>query len=203
MFRNFTILFLFFCFKGQAQVVEISPESILKKMRELYLQKNLDSIQTRIAFHKSRSVLDSTKQFYIYRDTLFHSEGKYSIGYRIIDYNMEADGIPIGEWTTYYYNGQAFSKGFYSIGAIVNCQASGASASYYAYRSGLWTYWYENGQVLGQGEFTPIWKAFTDTCGEDRYLEPHVTSNWKFYNDNGLPNHKNKDLIRLVDEDRL
>jgi len=202
MLRFITILSLFACLKAQAQTIT-SPEIILQKMRELHLQTNLDSIRTPIAFYKSQSVIDSTKQFYIYRDTLFHSEGKYSTGYTIIDPFMEGNGIPIGEWITYYDNGKLFCKGNYKIGAYAICQAGGPHANYYAYRTGPWTYWYDNGLVMAQGEFPVIWKIFTDTCGDDRYIITHSTKDWKFFNDNGLPYHKNKDLVKLVDQDHL
>lgn len=139
------------------------------KSEEYYSDDQLDGIY--ITYHSNRQVHKS----YIYKNGRlisknpnieYHPNGKISA---IGNY----DGLKVGKWKYYYFNGNIKSKGAYKLITIQTPHGDVVTSMKY----GKWEYYYSNGSKMAIGKY-----------GEPYIFDDSKTirnNKWKYYNSDG------------------
>lgn len=94
--------------------------------------------------------------------------------------------LKVGEWSSYYENGQLCSIGKYNIGTYIQCCFGGACKQFYNYKIETWKYYHQNGQLKATGEYA-IKQLHVDTSCEGGDAMPFglTTPNWKNFSEQG------------------
>ena len=192
-----TLLFPVLTFSQPKPSVEI-----LSKIEQLKSSSKLDSIPRNVKhFSKWYDTLnvwrDRNPWLYIYRDTIF-SDGKFGVGFVIIDPFDEFNDVRYGEWNNFNLDGRLYSSGKYSVGAKIYCSPGGPVIQGYSYKTGLWRYMYDNGQKMALGRFK-LKKIPFGVCGGDYEVISKTTKKWKFYSKTGLPLTDSKSIRENID----
>jgi hypothetical protein len=94
--------------------------------------------------------------------------------------------LKVGEWSSFYENGQLKSTGKYNIGTYIQCCFSGACKQFYNYKNGTWKYYHPNGQLRATGEYE-IKQLHVDTSceGGDEMPFGLTSTQWQYFNEQG------------------
>ncbi len=118
-------------------------------------------------------------------------------GHVAYDKEGNLSNLKIGEWTSYYENGQLKSKGQYSIGSFIECCFSGPCKQFYNYKTDNWEYFYPSGQLKATGEYQSKQMHVRTNCeGGDNMPFGITTSLWRYFNEAG-------ELIELSEQLRI
>jgi len=175
-----------------------SENASLNKMIGKNNAGQLDSVYSEINVFKDQfNRIDSSRWFYVYKDTLTDSIGNYSIGYLILEPYGDFDGRQIGKWTQYYSNDSIMSVGNYNIGATTWCQFAGPSVSGYSIKTGEWRYYYPTAQLKAKGDFILETIEFHNNCGGDAHFVSKTSDKWLLFDESG---NTLKDREKLIEE---
>jgi antitoxin component YwqK of YwqJK toxin-antitoxin module len=106
------------------------------------------------------------------------------------------NGLRLGEWKSWYKNGELKSIGNFKNNDYIFCGVV-PYTYFYEYKIGIWHYYYENGQLMCKGEYEISMRNIGTNCegGADLFCGS-FTSEWVGFNENG----EVVQIKKLVDE---
>lgn len=126
-----------------------------------------------------------------FSDGQLKEQGNYAY-----DSKRSLSDLKVGEWSSYYENGQLKSKGKYNIGTYIQCCFSGACKQFYNYKVGFWEYFHSNGQLKANGEYQTRQMHVATSCeGGDDMPFGLTTSKWEYFNELGEVIEPSNELI--------